>query len=146
MLSAHDLFRMDDISHMGLLCLAPVSACTSSCATILNPVGPSMPNGNPSQSSCETIVGKVPSKYHDFLDLFVDKEATVLPPHHTHDIKIELEQGKNPPFGPIYTLTDKEKAVLRTYLSDNLAKGFIRPSTSSAASPILFVKKGNGSL
>ncbi len=64
-----------------------------------------------------------------------------------HDIKIELEQqGKSPPFGPIYALTDKEKEALWAYLSDNLAKGFIHPSSSSAASPILFVKKANGSL
>src|SRR5260221_7196228 len=39
-----------------------------------------------------------------------------------------------------------EKEALYTYISENLAKGFIRPSTSSAASPILFVKKPNGSL
>ena len=88
---------------------------------------------------------KVPAKYHDFLDLFMDKEVTELLPHQSHDIKIKLEQGKSPPFGPIYTLTDKEE-VLHTYLSENLAKGFIRLSTSSAASPILFVKKANGSL
>ena len=137
---------MDNISHMGLLCLSPGSPCASSCAMILNPVGPSMPNGNPSQSSCESIAGKVPSKYHEFLDLFVNKEMTVLPLHCTHDIKIELEQGKNPPFSPIYTLTDKEKVVLWAYLSDNLAKGFIHLLTSSTTSPILFVKKGNGSL
>src|SRR5258706_7367245 len=39
-----------------------------------------------------------------------------------------------------------EKEALHTYISENLAKGFICPSTSSAASPILFVKKPNGSL
>src|SRR5258707_9223610 len=39
-----------------------------------------------------------------------------------------------------------EKEALHTYILENLAKGFIRPSTSSAASPILFIKKPNGSL
>jgi len=76
----------------------------------------------------------------------VDKEATSLPSHHDQDIKIELEEGKTPPFGPIYSLTPTEKEALQTYISENLAKGFICPSTSSTASPILFVKKPNGSL
>src|SRR5258708_26065151 len=39
-----------------------------------------------------------------------------------------------------------EKEALCTYIVENLAKGFICPSTSSATSPILFVKKPNGSL
>src|SRR5260221_13888356 len=55
-LSAHDLFRMGNISHMGFLSLSP--AFTASCATTTNPVNHSMlptflPEGNPSQSSCK---------------------------------------------------------------------------------------------
>jgi len=57
-----------------------------------------------------------------------------------------LENGQALPFGPIYSLTPTEKEALHTYILENLAKGFIHPSTSSAASPILFVKKPNGSL
>ena len=133
MLSAHDFFWLNNILHMGLLSLTPTPS--SVCTTAVNTPSPS-----------PSITAKVPSKYHEYLSLFVEKEVTELPPHHTHDIKIELEQGKSPPFGPIYALTDKEKEVLRTYLSDNLAKGFIHPSSSLAASPILFVKKANGSL
>ena len=148
MLSAHELFRLEDISHMGLICFpAPSSPkpCSLSASTSISPA-PSSPPVNPSQSSWESIAAKVPPKYHDFLDIFVNKEATELPPHWAHDIKIELEEGKSPPFGPIYTLMDKEKEVLQSYLANNLAKGFICPLTSSAALPILFVKKANGSL
>jgi hypothetical protein len=36
--------------------------------------------------------------------------------------------------------------VLKKYLDDNLKKGFISPSTSQAASPVLFVKKPGGGL
>jgi hypothetical protein len=39
-----------------------------------------------------------------------------------------------------------ELKALDEYLKDNLAKGFIRPSSSSAGAPILFVKKSDGSL
>src|SRR5258708_5474390 len=151
------------VSHLGLIRL-PAELCPPSpCSMLCSPAPSSMSSpcsmlstyaatdtmnseGNPSQSSHDSIAAKVPGKYHEFSDLFVDKEATELPPHCSHDIKIELEHGKSPPFGPIYSLTDKEKEVLWAYLADNLAKGFIRPSTSLAASPILFVKKGNGSL
>ena len=50
------------------------------------------------------------------------------------------------PFSPIYSLTPIEKEALQKYLAENLPKGFIHTSTSSAASPILFVKKPNSSL
>src|SRR5260370_1197272 len=94
----------------------------------------------------EYIKSQVPEKYHGFINVFIDKEVTQLPPHQDQDIAIELEEGKTPPFGPIYSLMPMEKEALHSYISDNLAKGFIHSSTSLAASPILFVKKPNGSL
>jgi hypothetical protein len=39
-----------------------------------------------------------------------------------------------------------ELEVLRTYIDENLASGFIRHSKSPAAAPIFFVKKKDGSL
>ena len=39
-----------------------------------------------------------------------------------------------------------ELKVLRKYLHDNLSKGFIRASSSPAASPVIFVKKPGGGL
>ena len=39
-----------------------------------------------------------------------------------------------------------ELEALRIWLDENLAKGFIRPSSSPAGAPILFVKKKDGSL
>ncbi|MBN6743027.1 RNA-directed DNA polymerase, partial [Acidithiobacillus sp. MC6.1] len=46
----------------------------------------------------------------------------------------------------MYQLSEKELGVLKDYIAVNLEKGFIRPSTSPAASPILFVPKKNGKL
>ena len=51
-----------------------------------------------------------------------------------------------PPFGPIYSLSKPELKTLRGYIDDNLKNGFIKPSTSPASAPILFVKKKDGSL
>ena len=51
-----------------------------------------------------------------------------------------------PPYGPIYNLSEKELKVLREYLRDALAKGWIRESSSHAGAPILFAPKKDGEL
>jgi hypothetical protein len=48
--------------------------------------------------------------------------------------------------GPLYGVSRDELIVLRKYLDDHLKKGFIRQSSSPAASPVLFVKKPGGGL
>ena len=88
----------------------------------------------------------LPKAYHEYLDVFSKKEADTLPPHRPYDHRIELEEGTQPPFGPIYKLSESELTALREYLEENLKKGFIRPSNSPAGAPILFVKKKDGSL
>ena len=59
---------------------------------------------------------------------------------------IELEEGKQPPFGPIYSLGLVELETLKTYIKINLANGFIWPSKSPARAPIFFNRKPDGSL
>ena len=54
---------------------------------------------------------------------------------------IKLEEGKQPLFGPIYSLGLVELETLKTYIKTNLANSFIRPSKSLARAPILFDKK-----
>ena len=46
----------------------------------------------------------------------------------------------------MYSCSEKELQALREYLDENLAKGFIRESSSPAGYPILFVPKKNGKL
>ena len=69
-----------------------------------------------------------------------------MPPHREVDHAIDIQPGKEPPYGPIYPLAPAELKVLREYLEASLAKGFIRESTSPAGSPILFVPKKDGTL
>lgn len=88
----------------------------------------------------------VPPEYHNYLDVFSKRNADTLPEHRPFDHTIPLEEGKSPPWGPIYSLSDTELKALRDYLDENLKKGFIRPSESPAGAPILFVKKKDGSL
>jgi hypothetical protein len=51
-----------------------------------------------------------------------------------------------PPFGPLYSLSHPELEELKHWLDENLSKGCIRTLSSPAATPILFVKTGDGSL
>jgi hypothetical protein len=89
---------------------------------------------------------KLPTMYHDLLNAFSKADADKLPPRRPYDHKINLEAGKTPPYGPLYGMSQDELRVLKKYLDDSLKKGFISPSTSQAASPILFVKKPGGGL
>jgi hypothetical protein len=92
------------------------------------------------------ITDIVPPEYHKFLPLFSETEANKLPPHRPYDHRIPLKDGFTPPFGPIYSLSRTELEALRKWLDENLSKGFICASSSPAGAPILFVKKGDGSL
>lgn len=69
-------------------------------------------------------------------------------PEHTgmNDHAIGLEEGKQPPYGPIYSLGPAELETLKTYIETDLKTGFIRPSRSPAGAPILFDRKPDGSL
>jgi len=89
---------------------------------------------------------KLPQEYHGFLDVFSKKEADKLLPHRLYDHKIQLKEGTEPPFEPLYDISKDKLLVLREHLKENLGKDFIRSSTSPAASPVLFVRKPGGGL
>ena len=69
-----------------------------------------------------------------------------MPDHKPWDHEIPLIPGSKPPFGPIYKTTWEEEVALSKYIEDNLPTQKIRKSRSSAAAPILFVRKKDGSL
>ncbi len=59
---------------------------------------------------------------------------------------IELIDGKQPPYRPIYTLSPVELETLKAYIKTHLRTEFIRPFKFPAGAPILFDKKPDGSL
>ena len=89
---------------------------------------------------------RIPAEYQVFTKVFSKKKVNELPARGTHNHAINLKGTGDPPFGPLYNLSGNELKVLRDYLADNLAKGFIRASTSPSEVPILFVKKKDGTL
>ena len=95
------------------------------------------------------FVKKVPvsEKYSDFADVFSKELAKVLlKDTKVNEHTIELQEDKQPPYGPIYSLGLVELETFKTYIERNLANSFIRPSKSPAWAPIFFVQKLNGSL
>jgi len=91
-------------------------------------------------------LSNIPSEYHEFADVFSKTKAEVLPPHRPYDLKINLEEGAQPPVGPIYSLSASEQEALKEFIEENLNTGFIRPTSSPHGVPVLFVKKKDGSL
>ena len=88
---------------------------------------------------------KVSAKYSDFADVFSPDLASELPKHtEINDHAIELVDGQQPFYRPIYSLEPMELETLKAYIETNLANGFIRPSNSPANAPILFDRKSNG--
>jgi hypothetical protein len=63
-----------------------------------------------------------------------------------YNCAIDLQDGAQPPFGPIHNLLQNELSALKDYIEENLAKNFIRHLMSPAGAPIFFVKKKDGSL
>ena len=94
----------------------------------------------------ELLELKVPKEYHDFADVFSEGSAQTLPPHREYDIKIETIDNQDPPFGKIYNMSATELEVLKNYIDEMLAKGFICQSSLLAGAPVLFAKKKNGAL
>jgi hypothetical protein len=88
---------------------------------------------------------QVPAQYHEFMDVFNTKKGqNVLPKHQPWDHQIPLMEGKQPGYEKIYPLNEEKTTALKNYIKENLARGFIRKSTSPAGYPILFVPKPGG--
>ncbi|MBW0550846.1 hypothetical protein O181_090561 [Austropuccinia psidii MF-1] len=93
----------------------------------------------------ENVMKVVPSAYCQYLDVLSKVKEEKLPSHRACDHNIELEASL-PPVGVIYSLSNQESDTLRAYISENVEKGFIWPSSSSTVAPVLFVKKKDGGL
>jgi transposase InsO family protein len=97
--------------------------------------------------SWEELLARVPRKYHSEIKVFLKKNADKLPPHRAEDHKIQLMEGTTAPFARNYRpMSEQELEAVKKYLEEHLGKGFIRPSSSSAAAPVLLVRKPGGGL
>ncbi len=97
--------------------------------------------------SPETSVNPtIPLDYRAFQDAFCKQAATQLPPHRPWDCAIDLLPGYKLPKGTVYSLSIPERKAMEEYIKEALNQGYIRPSSSPAASSFFFVDKKDGGL
>ena len=85
---------------------------------------------------------EVPAEYSDYSNVFLAENAVELPENSgMNEHAIELEEDKQPPFRPIYSLGLVKLETLKIYIETILANDFIRPFKSPAEAPILFDRK-----
>jgi hypothetical protein len=61
---------------------------------------------------------EIPSQYKGYKDVFEEKNANTLLQHWPYDYMIDLKEGAQPPFGPIYNLSQDELAIFREYYDE----------------------------
>uniref|UniRef100_A0A9J7WUR7 Gypsy retrotransposon integrase-like protein 1 n=1 Tax=Cyprinus carpio carpio TaxID=630221 RepID=A0A9J7WUR7_CYPCA len=116
------------------------SSCLNGCMSAIQGPEPS------SSSSMDVNLQEIPAVYHDLAQAFSERDASQLPPHRAGDCAIELLPGTMPPRGRVYPLSQPETEAMNSYIDEQLAKGFITPSTSPASAGFFFVKKKDGGL
>lgn len=112
--------------------------CLRSAQAPLVPKGESPPQA-PDLSS-------IPRIYHDLAPVFSKDHAQSLPPHRPYDCAIDLLPDAPLPSSRLYNLSQPERAAMEKYISESLAAGLIRPSSSPVGAGFFFVGKKDGSL
>ena len=89
----------------------------------------------------------VPAYLTPFQDVFSAEAANRLPPLRPGiDMELNLKQDHKPLRSRMYKLSNMEVECMRDEIEKGLASGKIRKSRSAFGSPVLFVKKPDGSL
>ncbi|KAF8697567.1 hypothetical protein RHS03_07749, partial [Rhizoctonia solani] len=88
----------------------------------------------------------LPVVFQDFQKVFSEEFFTTLPEHRPYDIAVDLEEDKQPPYGPTYSMTPAEREALKEHTDSELAAGKTVPTTSPAGAPVMFVKRADGRL
>ncbi len=73
--------------------------------------------------------------------MFENRNVNNLPKHQPYNYTIDLVEGTQPPFGPVYNLSQDKLAMFREYFNENLEKGFIQHSKSPASALSFLSKK-----
>lgn len=89
---------------------------------------------------------QLPAPIHNVLSEFEDvfQEPKSLPPQRKHDHHIPLKTGCDPFTIRPYRYPQIQKSEIEKIVQEMLASGIIQPSQSPFASPVLLVKKKDG--
>jgi hypothetical protein len=96
---------------------------------------------------CDPKHAEIPTKYCCHEIVFSEMAAHQFPPSQPEDHAIQLK-----PDAPemikckMYPLTKPEMEVVKKFLDENQAMGYIEPTNSPYSSPFFFIKKKDGTL
>jgi hypothetical protein len=88
---------------------------------------------------------KVPQEFQEFFQMFVEELSKNVAPRRPYDHTVPIKDNKEPPFGALYGMSQKELTALKEYIVDNMTKWLIQASFSLAGAQVLFLKTGDGS-
>ncbi len=94
----------------------------------------------------KAIKVKLPSKYHDFLDVFDRAQSNKLSSHRFYDHKIKLISDSTFSRCRAYQMFSVKLLKVKKYLNENLSKRFITSSQILYFSSVLFILKANEDL
>ena len=92
-----------------------------------------------------SVEAGVPQLQKEVVDQSVFKENIGLPPLRGHEHHIVLKEGANPVGVRPYRYPRHHKDEIERLIKEMLSAGIIKPSTSPFSSPVLLVKKKDGS-
>ncbi len=99
------------------------------------------------QAQQYTTKMEVPKEYEDFKKVFSKEESKRYPPKWAWDHAIEFKKDAPDAIDcKIYPQTQEEDKALQKFLTEEVEKGYIRPSKSPYASPFFYIKKKDGKL
>ena len=101
------------------------------------------------QLTPEEIKQRLPTVYHDYLNVFNRSKADKLPPYRLYNHRLEFIDNADKSGllkSRIYSMSGHKLKQIKKYLDEHLRKGFIVPSKAPFASPVLFAEKPNGEL
>ena len=143
--SDHPLTLLDAPSPVVTLASAAVSAVATTSPDPADPAAKA-DDSAPPPSGCGVArtVCDLTDLLDEFSDVFPDDLPPGLPPARALDHKIEILPGAKPPNAPIYRMAPTQLAELKAQLEELIDKGFLIPSVSEWASPVMMVPKKDG--
>jgi hypothetical protein len=107
---------------------------------------PELTTVNKDKESFNTLLSTLPTKIQNILKLYptIFQPPHGLPPQRSHDHQIPLQPNTTPINIKPYRYPHSQKEAMTTIIKDMLKDGIIKPSTSPYSSPVLLVRKKDG--
>ena len=88
----------------------------------------------------------LPPEYTPYASVSLKEATDHIPPFHSYDHEINLDETFKPKIGKVYSLSTEEQKATEDFLDENSRTGKIHPSNSPQVSPFFFVKRKDSGL